>query len=156
MAAEDSRSGWEEVRIDPAFSVRIPKGWEAERDEEEGVTVASEEGVGLLHLMSFAHPPGEQPDPAEELYTFLDEQEIEIEEDEVEDLELPGAGELSICEYLEEGEEEDEEATYWLVGVATAPGNLVFFSYSCPAGREGEERETVRGILATLTLRESV
>ena len=36
--------------------------------------------------------------------------------------------------------------------VATAPGNLVFASYTCPAGREDEERETVRDILTTLRL----
>lgn len=153
MAARDAMSDWEEVTLDPAFSVRIPKGWEAERDEEEGVSIASQDGAGLLHLVSFPHPSDEQMDPAEELYAFLEEQEIEIEEDEVEDLDLTGGAELSMCEYLVEEEEEDEESTYWLVGVATVPGNLVFFSYSCPAGQEEVESETVREILASMTLR---
>jgi len=155
MAAKEAMSDWEEVTLDPAFTLRIPKGWEAERDEEEGISVGAEEGAGLLHLVSFPHAPGEQLDPAEELYAFLEEQEIQIEEDEVEDLDLANGAELSMCEYLaEEEEEEDGETTYWLVGVVTAPGTLVFFSYSCPAGEEEAERETVREILATMTLRE--
>lgn len=142
---------WQEVRLDPGFRIRLPAGWEAERDEEEGILVGAEEGAGLLHLVHFPGSGEEVADPAEELYAFLEEQEIEIEEDEVEDLDLEGGAVLSYCEYAEEGEEE-EPATYWLVGVATAPGGLVFVSYSCPAGSEERERETVLDILSTLTL----
>ena len=143
--------GWQEVRLDPGFTLRVPAGWDAERDEEEGVLVGAEEGPGLLHLVHFPGSGDEVADPAEELYAFLEEQEIEIEEDDVEDLDLAGGIELSYCEYLSE-EDEEEAATYWLVGVATGPGNLVFVSYSCPAGEEAEERETVLDILSTLTL----
>lgn len=141
----------ERVTIDPAFSLALPPGWAAEPDEEEGVGVYAPEGAGLLHLVSFEQADEDVPDPAEELYAFLEEQGVEIEEDEVEDLELAGGADLSFCEYL--AEEEDGESTYWLVGVATAPGTLVFVSYSCPAGEEEQEREAVREVLASLRLR---
>lgn len=138
------------VTIDPAFSLALPPGWLAEADEEEGVSVYAPEGTGLLHLVSFGHAGAEPADPAEELYAFLEEQGVEIEEDEVEDVDLQGGAELSYCEYL--AEEEDEESTYWLVGVATGPGTLVFVNYSCPAGEEDAERDTVRALLESLQL----
>jgi len=143
----------ERVTIDPAFTVELPPGWAAEPDAAEGVSVFRPDGSGLLHLVSFSHDEEEIPDPAEELYAFLEEQGIEIEEDEVEDLELPGGADLALTEYLAEEEEEGEaESTYWLVGVATAPGTLVFVSYSCPAGEEEREREPLREILRSLTI----
>lgn len=139
------------VTIDPAFSLALPPGWTAEADEEEGVAVYAPEGVGLLHLVAFEHPPEEVLDPAEELYAFLEEQGIEIEEDEVDDLELENGADLASCEYLAQ-EDEDGETTYWMVGVATSPGNLVFVSYSCPDGEEEVERAQVREILKSLRL----
>jgi hypothetical protein len=148
----------ERVALDPAFSLALPPGWAAEADEEEGVGVFAPDGVGLLHLVSFEHAGEEAPDPAEELYAFLEEQGVELEEDEVEDVELAGGAELSLCEYLaepEEDEEDGEEATFWLNAVATAPGLLVFCSYSCPAGEEEAERDTVRAVLSSLALREN-
>lgn len=138
------------VTIDPAFSLALPPGWLAEADEEEGVSVYAPDGAGLLHLVSFEHGGTDPADPAEELYAFLEEQGVEIEEDEVEDLDLAGGAELSYCEYL--AEEENEESTYWLMGVATGPGTLVFVNYSCAAGEEEEQREAVRRILESLEL----
>lgn len=145
-----------EVEFEGAFSLSAPAEWEAEPDEEEGLNVASPDGPGLLHLLAIPQPPGEMLDPAEELYAFLEDQGIELEEDEVEDVELAGGAELAVCEYLAEAEEEDDEesATFWMVAVATAPGTLVFASYSCPAGEEEAEREAVREILASLRLKE--
>lgn len=145
------------VTLDARFDFEIPDGWQAEIDEEGGIQAGQAEGAGLLHLISFEQESGEPLDPAEELYIFLEDQGIELEEDEIEDLDLVSGAELSLCEYLSEDEEEGEgesgrETTYWLVAVATAPGNLVFASYTCPAGREDEERETVREILTTLRL----
>jgi hypothetical protein len=143
----------ERVTIDPAFSLSLPEGWVAEADEEEGVSVYAPEGAGLLHLVAFPHSGGEELDPAEELYAFLEEQGIEIEEDEVEDLELPAGGELALCEYLSEDEDEDdaeEETTYWLVGVAMGPDTLLFISYSCPSGEEENERAAIRAILESI------
>ena len=141
----------ERVTIDPAFSLSLPEGWVAEPDEEEGVSVYAPEGAGLLHLVAFPASEEHAPDPAEELYAFLEEQGIEIEEDEVEDLDLAGGAELALCEYLAEEEEEDE-TTYWLVGVAMSPATLVFVSYSCPAGEEEKERAAIREILGSLVL----
>jgi len=145
-----------EVEFEDAFTLSVPAQWEAERDEEEGVNLLSPDGPGLLHLLSIPQPAGEMLDPAEELYAFLEDQGIELEEDEVEDVELAGGAELAVCEYLAEAEEEEDEerATYWMVAVATAPGSLVFASYSCPAGEEEAEREVVREVLASLRLRE--
>lgn len=145
------------VTLDPTFEFDIPEGWQAEPDEEEGLQAGRVDGAGLLHLIGFEQETGEALDPAEELYIFLEDQGIQLEEDEIEDLELESGAELSLCEYLSENEEEGEgegerETTYWLVAVATVPGNLVFASYTCPAGREDEERETVRDILTTLRL----
>jgi hypothetical protein len=140
------------VSLDPAFSIQVPSGWVAERDEEEGVLVSARDGVGLLHMVAFPTSTDDMADPGEELYAFLDEHGIEILEDEVEDLELAGGGEMSLCEYLAEDDEgeESDESTYWLVAVAVGPGNLVFASYSCPAGEEEAERATLREVLTSL------
>lgn len=139
------------------FAIRVPAGWSVRRDPEEGVELADPDEAGVLHLLGFREDRGEPADPAEELYAFLDEQGIELQEDEVEDLELPGGAEMSICEFLseeDEGEEDGgkEEATYWLMGVATAPGVLVFATYSCPAGEEEPSREVVRATIQSLRL----
>lgn len=143
------------VTIDPAFEVEIPEGWEAEPDEEGGVNLSSAAGVGLLHLIAFPQDPDEILDPGEELYIFLDEQGVELVEDEIEDVELPEGAELALCEYTAEEEDEDdpEGGTYWMVGVAAAPGKLVFCNYSCPADEADAERDAVVGILKTLRLR---
>lgn len=144
----------ETISSDGAFSLSLPPGWEHDEDEEGGLLIASPSGPGLLHVVAFDQP--DPVDPAEELFVFLEGQGVELEEDEVEDLELAGEGELAYCEYLTEEEDEaadeGEAATYWLVGVATAPGRLVFCSYSCPAGSQDEEREAVLGVLRTLRL----
>ncbi|HEX2191097.1 MAG TPA: hypothetical protein VHG51_19470 [Longimicrobiaceae bacterium] len=135
------------------FDVRVPEGWYAEADPEVGgVELAHPDGAGLLHLVGIPQPEGEFPDPAEELYSFLEEQGVELEEDEVEDLELEGGAEMAVCEYVSDDEEEGSGETFWLVGVATAPGALVFATYSCAAGEEEEERETVLGALRSLRL----
>src|SRR5688572_24713930 len=99
--------------LEGAFSLSLPDAWEAERDPEGGLLVSSSEGNGLLHLIPFSRDPAEDLDPAEELYAFLEDQEIELEEDEVEDLELPAGGLLALCEYATE---EGDEAVYWMVG----------------------------------------
>lgn len=134
------------------FEVRIPAGWVAEPDPEEGgVDVSRPDGVGVLHLYGFAHAHEAETDPGEELYAFLEDQGIELEEDEVEDFDLAGGAGLALCEYLSEDEEEEEpEVTFWLVGVAALPGALVFSHYTCPLGEEEEERETVRDILRSI------
>ncbi|HEX2090915.1 MAG TPA: hypothetical protein VHG28_00880 [Longimicrobiaceae bacterium] len=134
------------------FEVRVPAGWYAEPDREVGgVEVADPDGAGTLNLVGFPQPPDDFPDPAEELYAFLEEQGVELEEDEVEDLELEGGAEMALCEYITDDEEEAGE-TFWMVGVATAPGALVFATYSCAAGEEGEERDAVRRVLGSLRL----
>lgn len=115
--------------------------------------IAHPDGAGSLHLVGIPQPEDEFPDPAEELYGFLEDQGVELEEDEVEDFPLEGDAELALCEYITEDEEGEEGATFWLVGVATAPGALVFASYSCAAGEEEEERDTVREALTSLKLR---
>lgn len=142
------------VTVDPAFSVEIREGWEAEADEDEGVIIAGPSGVGLLHMVAFPQPGEIITDPAEELYAFLDDQGIQLEEDEVEDVELAGGEELSMCEYVaeEEDDQEESETTFWLVGVATAPGTLVFSSYTCPAADAEKERDAIREILTSLRL----
>ena len=129
------------------FQIDFPDPWVAEEDGEGGVLIFREEGHGLLHLMVFERPEDEDADPAEELYAFLADQEIEIEEDEVDDVDLAGTGSMALCEYLAE---EVEEEVFWLVGVATTPGRLLFISYSCPSGEERVERDTVRRILDTI------
>jgi hypothetical protein len=135
------------------FTVTVPAGWSAAPDEDQdGLEVWKEDGAGTLHLISFA-PGGEDfPDPAEELYSFLEERGVELEEDEVEDVPLEGGGELALCEYVSEDEEEEGESLYWMVGVGTAPGILVFATYFCTAGQEDAEREAVRGALASLRI----
>ena len=150
------------VTIDPAFDLDLPEGWSATPDEEGGISVTGPQGVGLLHLIAFEQPGGEDLDPAEELYTFLEDQGIELEEDEIEDIELADGADLSLCEYVAEEEEEDDgepagggETTYWMVGVATIPGSLVFSSYTCPADSMDRERTSIRDILATLRLNPS-
>ena len=142
------------VSIDPAFEISIPTGWTAEADEEGGINLAGDPGVGLLHLLAFAQGPDELLDPGEELYIFLEDQGVELEEDEIEDIELPGGADLALCEYTSEEEDDDTEGeTYWMVGVAAAPGNLVFCNYSCPASDADAERAAVVSILKTLRLR---
>src|SRR5688500_16349900 len=68
------------VTIDPAFDIDVPEGWTAAADEEGGVSVSGPEGTGLLHFIAFAQPLNEDLDPAEELYVFLEDQGIELEE----------------------------------------------------------------------------
>lgn len=138
---------------DRRFRLTLPDGWQMEPDEEDGgVLIAAPSGSGLLHVVSFPQTDEELADPAEELYAFLEEQGVELEEDDVEDVPLGGDAEMALCEYLAEVEDGDdqESATYWLVAVATAPGTLVFCSYSCPAGEEEREREQMRDVLASL------
>jgi hypothetical protein len=125
------------------FDVLVPEGWYAEPDPEAGgVEMAHPDGAGLLNLVGFPQPDNDFPDPAEELV-----------EDDVEDLSLEGGAEVAVCEYLTEDEEEGAGETFWLVGVATAPGALVFANYSCVAGEQEEERETVMAVLRSLRLR---
>lgn len=136
------------------FDLLIPGGWSAAADEEDGgLEVWDDKGVGTLHVIAFAQGPDEFLDPAEELYAFLEERGVELQEDEVEDLLLQDEAELALCEYTSE-DEEDGEALYWMVGVATAPGVLAFATYFCPAGQEHREREAVRASLESLRLRE--
>lgn len=143
---------WRRISLDPLFRVRLPPGWEAEIDAEEGgVLFAREDGEGVLHLLGFPRAGGAAADPAEELYGFLEEEGIELQEDEIEDLELEGEGEASLCEYVSEDEEEGE-TTYWLTGVAVGPGGLVFISYSAAGEEGGVEAEEVREILRTLRI----
>ncbi|HEU4561048.1 MAG TPA: hypothetical protein VFS20_24565 [Longimicrobium sp.] len=132
------------------FELRLPRGWQSAVDEDgDGLEVWREEGAGTLHLISFE--ADEFPDPAEELYAFLQERGVELEDDEVEDLPLEGA-ELALTEFMSE-DEDDGESLFWLVGVATAPETLVFATYFCPAGREREERDLVREALTTMKVR---
>jgi hypothetical protein len=138
---------------DGRFTIVLPAGWSAEPDEDQGgLEVWREDGIGTLHLISFE---GDEDfaDPAEELYAFLEEDGVEIEEDDVEDLEI-AEGELSICEYQSEDDDEDGEGevTFWMQGVATAPGVLVFATYICPAGEQQAERDIVRQALGSLRL----
>ena len=136
---------------DGRFTLVPPPGWSAATDEDEGgVEVWPEEGAGTLHLISF-DAGDEFADPAEELYAFLDDRDVELEEDDVTDVTLPDGSELAYAEY--EAEDEDEgDVTYWLVGVASGPGALVFATYLCPAGEQEREAESVRAALATLRL----
>ena len=134
------------------FTVRVPAGWSSAPDEDQdGLELWKEDGAGTLHLISFQPDEGEFPDPAEELYAFLEARGVELEEDEVEDVPLDGGAELALCEYLSE-DEDDGDSLYWMVGVATAPGVLVFATYFCAAGQEEAERDAVRGALASLKI----
>jgi hypothetical protein len=138
---------------DGGFEVELPEGWTAEPDREEGgVEISHPDGAGILHLIGFEQDEDEFPDPAEELYAFLEDRGVELEEDEVEDFPLPDDAEMTLCEYTTAGDDEDDDATFWMVGVATAPGRLVFATYFCVAGEEEQERETIRAALATLKL----
>jgi len=135
---------------EPGFSLQLPPGWEADRDpEEEGVDLYHPEGVGELHILAFSSSADEPPDPGEELYAFLDENEVVLEEDEVEDVALEDGGELAYCEYVSE-DEETGESDFWLIGVAALPGTLVFAHYICAAGEEERERDAVLNALRTL------
>jgi hypothetical protein len=137
---------------DGRFDLIVPAGWSAEADEEDGgLEVWNESGVGTLHLIAFPQGADEFLDPAEELYAFLEERGVELQEDEVEDVVLEGDGELALCEYSSEDEDDGEEL-FWLVGVATAPGVLAFATYFCPAGAEEQERETILTALRSLRL----
>jgi nucleoid-associated protein YgaU len=137
---------------DGRFSLVPPPGWQHAPDEDEGgMEVWSEQGAGTLHLISF-DAGDDFADPAEELYAFLDEREVELEEDDVQDVPLEDGGELALAEYEVEDEDEDD-VTFWLVGVATAPGVLVFATYLRPGGAEHEaEAELVRAALGSLRL----
>jgi hypothetical protein len=136
---------------DGRFTLVAPAGWQHAPDPDDGgMEVWSEQGAGTLHLISF-DSGDEFADPAEELYAFLEDRDVELEEDDVEDVPLEAEGELAVAEYESEDEEEGD-VTFWLVGVATAPGVLVFATYLCPAGEQEAEVERVRGALATLRL----
>lgn len=148
---------WDMVTIDPAFTLRIPADWGAEPDEDGGVNLVGAAGIGLLHLISFPRDLADVFDPGEELYIFLEDQGVELAEDEIEDIDLAGEAELALCEYsteeeMEDGAEEEEGETYWIVAVAGAPGKLVFCNYSCPASEAETEREVVIEILRSLQL----
>jgi hypothetical protein len=131
------------------FSLVPPPGWRHAPDEDDGgIEVWSEDGPGTLHLISF-DSGDEFADPAEELYAFLEDRDVELEEDDVDDVPLEQGGELAVAEYEAEDEDEDD-ATFWLVGVATAPGALVFATYLCPAGEQEAEVELVRATLGSL------
>ena len=133
------------------FTLAVPAGWSAAADEDgDGLEAWSEQGVGTLHLISFSPDDGDDfPDPAEELYAFLEERGVELQEDEVEDVPLEGGAEMALCEYVAEDEDEGD-SLFWMVGVATAPGVLVFASYFCPAGEEETERGAVLDALRSL------
>ncbi|HEX8318260.1 hypothetical protein [Longimicrobium sp.] len=137
---------------DGRFSMVPPAGWSAAPDEEQGGLEVwrEDEGIGTLHLISF-DAEDDFPDPAEELYAFLEDRGVELEEDDVDDLPLEGGAELAVCEY--EAEDEDEgDVTFWMVAVASAPGVMMFATYVAPAGEQEAERELVRQALGTLRL----
>jgi hypothetical protein len=139
--------------VDPEarFELRLPDGWSAEADDEEGgIELWAEDGPGSLHLVSFDHDG--LADAAEELYAFLEERGVELEDDDVDDVALAGGAEMALAEYEAE-DEDDGEVTFWLVGVATAPGTLVFATYLAPGGEAEEEIGIVREALASLRLR---
>ena len=133
------------------FTLVLPEGWSSAPDEEQGgLEVWREEGVGTLHLIAF-DAGDDFADPAEELYAFLEDRGVELEDDDVDDLPLEDGGELAVAEY--EAEDEDEgDALFWLTGVASAPGVLLFATYLCPAGEQDAEVEAVRQALGTLRL----
>ena len=134
------------------FEIVLPAGWTAAPDPEEGgVELSHPDGAGVLHLIGIPQPDDEFPDPAEELYAFLEDRGVELEEDEVEDLILEDGAEMALCEFVSEDEEEGDR-TFWMVGVATSPGHLVFATYFCAAGEEEEERAQVTSALNSLRL----
>lgn len=137
---------------DNIFEFELPSGWTAEPEREEGgVEIFHPEGSGVLHLIGFRQAADAFPDPAEELYAFLEDQGIELVEEEVEDLEIGEDLEMAVCEFITEEEEEEEGPVFWRVGVATGPGVLIFASYSCPAGEEGEEEPALDAIFQSLS-----
>lgn len=134
------------------FEIAVPAGWTAEPDADEGgVELSHADGAGVLHVIGIPQPADEFPDPAEELYAFLEDRGVELEEDEVEDVTLEDGAEMALCEYVSE-DEEDGERLFWRVGVATSPGHLVFATYFCAAGEEEEERAQVTAALQSLRL----
>jgi hypothetical protein len=142
------------------YSVELPPGWIGERDPEaEGIEFFHPEGPGSLHVLAFDSGTDGAVDPAEELYAFLEEQGVEIEEEDVDDIVLSEHADLAMCEYIsepfdaEEGEDGEPEPSLWIMAVATAPGTLLFASYSCPAEAEEQEREAVHSVLASIRLR---
>lgn len=137
------------------FTLVLPPGWSSAPDEEQGgMEVWREDGVGTLHLISF-DAGDDFADPAEELYAFLEDRGVELEDDDVDDVPLEDGGELSLAEY--EAEDEDEgDALFWLTGVASAPGVLLFATYLCPAGEQEAEVDAVRQALGTLLLSPAV
>jgi Icc-related predicted phosphoesterase len=136
------------------YAFDLPAGWTAAPDPDgDGEELFHPEGAGIVHLVPLSAGTGEE-DPAEELYAFLDEQGVELEEDEVEDIELEGGGLLSYCEFGMEEELDEGEGTEevrWLVGIASGPRGLLLITYSAPEGEEAEVA-AVRALLATLTL----
>lgn len=134
------------------FDFVLPRGWRAETDDDAGgIEVWDERGPGNLHLLGFDRDDDDFADPAEELYAFLEERGVELQEEEVADVPLEGGGELALCEFSAE-DEEDGEPLFWLVGVATAPGRLVFATYFCPEGQEQREADRVAELLGSLRL----
>ncbi len=147
----------DEMRVyrDPEglFELTMPDGWESEPDEEAGgVVLAHEQGVGLLHVLAFERDSLDLCDPADELYSFLEDMGIELEEDEVEDLNVMAPTETALSAYVSEDEDEDgdPEPTYWLHAVACMEGKLVFATYTCPAEAHEQEGEEVRAILRSI------
>jgi hypothetical protein len=136
------------------FQLDLPLGWSAAPDPEEGGwELSGEDGPGVLHLMAFEQSEALGEDPGEELYAFLAEEGIEIEEEDVEDLELPGGWGMALCEFVSEPEdEEDEESLFFTVGVGTAPGILLFATYTCGEGEEEQERAELRSLLGSIQL----
>jgi hypothetical protein len=136
------------------FELELPLGWSAEPDPEEGgFELTGEDGPGVLHLMAFEQPETLGTDPAEELYSFLAEEGIEIEEEDVEDLDLPDGWGMAVCEFVSEPEEAGEdESLFFTIGVGTAPGILLFATYTCPDGEEEQERDELRGLLGSIRL----
>ena len=88
-----------EVEFEGAFALDVPGGLGGGAGRGGGAQPRLRDGPGLLHLVAIPQPAGEMLDPAEELYAFLEDQGIELEEDEVEDVELAGgrrAGRLRV------------------------------------------------------------
>lgn len=137
------------------FDIVVAPGWVTETDAAEGALILFRpESEGNLELLSFPFTPEEGTDPADELFAFLDEEDVLLLEDEVEDFELEGGAGLALCEYVSEEEAEGDgaEQLFWLVAVATGQHGLVFASYSSPAGTEQADRADVVQMLRSLRL----